>query len=354
MNRDIIIHDVDDIPAWAGYAVTFTTTAVAARAAVLTPGASASATAIVPSGVSAVTAAPSPLVSGSAPILLNMFNVGVATDPSITMANVVSRLGQYPNSDRLYCGLGERPSQHTSYVNGTLYPNGVVPVLSIKDTPDAQVIADIRAMSGPGILIIHHEPFPTDAALTFGPNAPEPDVWADMQVNGNNVIIPAINAGRAPQDQWKMGAAFHGFAFTYDPATDKLTYAAKFKNLGGYQAYRLIEVFNLPGYIPGVDAYDSGTPANNPDGGVQGPAQRMESFSQFLIKVCGIPRASQKIEFPEFGTYADGNYQEACDWLMTWRHLVVAACSWDHAENDQSLVGAKLASYQPLLDVQSS
>lgn len=289
---------------------------------------------------------------------LDDFNPGVATGPGVSMANVVSRLSSatgvpntYPKSDRLYCGVGERPSKHQAHVNGTLYPNDVLPVLSVKEVPNAQAIADLRAMNGPGLYIIHHEPFPTSGAPLGSETAPLPADWAADQYNAYNVILPAVNVDREPQDRWRLAIAFHGFAFKYNPTTGSLTYANEFQSLGGHQAYDLVNIINLPDVVWGVDAYDAGKPATQPLGGEQGPAERMEGAVQFAVRVAGIPRPQVRICYPEFGTYADGNFEEACQWLIDNRGIVVAACAWDHVENSSSLTGRKLAAFAATLEV---
>lgn len=283
---------------------------------------------------------------------LDEFNLGVATQAS--SAEIQARLGQHPRARRLFCSGSESPAKHIRYVNDECYPNGILPVISVKNATDAAIISSIRAMSGPGLLIVHHEPFPQEGA-GFGPDAPEPGVWADMQVNAATVLIPAINQARPSEDRWAVAGAFHGFAFKYNPATGAITYAKKFRDLGGPAAYRLSEVFALPGYIPGVDAYDSGAnPTVAPLGGAEGPAERMEALYRFCTDVVGLDPEGLRIAFPEFGTYAGQNYQRACDWLAAHRDLVVAACSWDHAQNDNggdtSLTGTKLSAFQSLLE----
>ena len=253
--------------------------------------------------------------------------------------------------DRLFCSGTESPAKHVTHVNNYCYPNGVLPVISVKNASDADIVNSIRSMKGAGLLIIHHEPFPQDGDA-FSADAPAPGDWADMQVHGAKVLIPAINKGRLAKDQWAMCGAFHGYAFKYDGTT--LSYAAKFKSLGGPAAYRLAEVFNLPGYVPGVDAYDSGSdPIADPLGGAAGPAERMEALVQFCVRVAKRDPATLRVAFPEFGTYADGNFAEACQWLDKNRTHVVAACAWDHAVNlnagDTSLTGAKLTASRVLL-----
>ena len=280
---------------------------------------------------------------------LSGFNPGVAT--LATTQDLQARLGQPPKSDRMFCSGTESPAKHVSHVNNYCYPNGVLPVISVKNASDTAIVTSIRSMKGPGLLIIHHEPFPNDGG-GFSAEAPAPGDWADMQVHGAKVLIPAINKGRLAKDKWAMCGAFHGYAFKWDGTS--VTYAAKFKSLGGPAAYRLTEVFNLPNYIPGVDAYDSGTnPTADPLGGAAGPAERMEALWQFCVKVAKRDPATLRVAFPEFGTYADGNFAEGCQWLATKRTHVVAACAWDHAVNangaDTSLTGAKLSAFRVLL-----
>ncbi len=280
---------------------------------------------------------------------LARFSPGVAT--LATTKDVEARLGGPAMSDRLFCSGTESPAKHVTYVNTYCYPKGVLPVISVKNASDADIVNSIRSMKGPGLLIIHHEPFPKDGD-GFSAEAPAPGDWANMQIHGAKVLIPAINKGRVSKDKWAMCGAFHGYAFKYDGAT--VSYAAKFRQLGGPQAYRLAEVFNLPGYIPGVDAYDSGSnPTADPLGGAAGPAERMEALVQFCVKVAKRDPATLRVAFPEFGTYANGNFAEACQWLDKNRAHVTAACAWDHTVNangaDTSLTGAKLVAFRVLL-----